>query len=147
MWSRGHSSASRHFLTVAPRGNDTTSVEDTGRACQERLRPCGSMEMNFNAQLARAALNGGVRAPAQPQCDLRHAPVSSSADACWIRDQTNKPISIPTTQAAMVHVEAQPSQRSHPLMMNFPMIFDCAVINIMTVMIGTAMMPLITAVQ
>jgi hypothetical protein len=51
------------------------------------------------------------------------------------------------TQAAIANVEAQPSHRSQPLIVNLPMIRGCAVISIMMVMTGTATTPLTTAVQ
>jgi len=51
------------------------------------------------------------------------------------------------TQAAIAAVEAQPSQRSHPLITNFPLTRLCPLMNIITVMTGTATTPLITAVQ
>ena len=38
--------------------------------------------------------------------------------------QRNQPTTIPITQTAIAPVEAHPSQRSHPLIMNFPMTFD-----------------------
>ena len=47
----------------------------------------------------------------------------------------------------MAAVETQPSQRSHPVMTNFPIIRFSRVINIITVMTGTATTPLITAAQ
>jgi hypothetical protein len=58
----------------------------------------------------------------------------------------NQPTTIPTTQAAMANVEAQPSHRSQPVIVNFPMIRGCAV-SIRMVMTGTATTLLITAVQ
>ena len=54
---------------------------------------------------------------------------------------------IPTTDAAIAAVEVQPSQRNHPTMVNFFMIFRWAVMIIMTIMTGTATTPLITALR
>jgi hypothetical protein len=59
----------------------------------------------------------------------------------------NQPITIPTTQAAIANVEAQPSHRSQPVIVNFHMIRGCAVMSIIIAMTGTATTPLITAVQ
>lgn len=61
----------------------------------------------------------------------------------------NQPTTIPTTQAAIAMVEAQPSHRSQPVIVNFPMIRGCAsaVMSIRMAITGTATTPLITAVQ
>jgi hypothetical protein len=61
--------------------------------------------------------------------------------------QESQPTTIPTTDTAIAAVEAQPSQRNHPTMVNFFMIFRWAVMIIMTIMTGTATTPLITALQ
>ena len=62
-------------------------------------------------------------------------------------DQTSQPATIPNTQAAIAMVDAHPSQRSHPPIVNWPMTLRCAVISIITVITGTATTPLITALQ
>ena len=62
-------------------------------------------------------------------------------------NQIRQVITIPTTHAAIVAVAVQPSPRSQPLMTNFPMTLRCAVIIIITLITGTATMPLITALQ
>ena len=62
-------------------------------------------------------------------------------------DYPNQLMIMPTTQAAIASVDAQPSHRSQPEITNFPMIRGWAVISIITVMTGTATTPLITAVQ
>ena len=56
-------------------------------------------------------------------------------------------IAIPPTQPTIAAVDTHPSQRSQPLIVNVPMTLLSAVMSIMTVMTGTAMRPLITAVQ
>ena len=61
--------------------------------------------------------------------------------------QESQPTTIPTTDTAIAAVEAQPSQRSHPTMMNFFIIFRWAVMIIITLITGTATTPLITALQ
>jgi hypothetical protein len=53
-------------------------------------------------------------------------------------------MTIPATHAAVAAVDAQPSQRSQPTTMNFPITLRLAVISIIT---GTAAMPLMTALQ
>ena len=47
----------------------------------------------------------------------------------------------------MAAVDAQPSHRSQPSIVNLPMILRCAVATIITPTTGTATTPLITALQ
>src|SRR4051794_39018356 len=54
---------------------------------------------------------------------------------------------IPTTHAAIASVDAHPNHLSQPVIVNLPMTRGFAAISIMTVMTGTATIPLITAVQ
>src|SRR5438128_5809444 len=74
--------------------------------------------------------------------DLFHSSVAASGEI-----QTNQPITIPPTQAAMAAVDTHPSHRSQPSIVNLPMTLRCAVITIITAITGTATTPLITALQ
>src|SRR5436853_384248 len=75
-------------------------------------------------------------------------PVLFSGSGLSLRGrQTNQPIAIPQTQAAMAAVDAHPNQRSQPPIVNLPMTLRCAVISIITAITGTATTPLITALQ
>ncbi len=59
----------------------------------------------------------------------------------------NEATIMPRTDAAIAAVAAHPSQRSQPTIGNFPMTLSFAVINIITVITGTATTPFITALQ
>src|SRR5579884_485186 len=54
---------------------------------------------------------------------------------------------IVTTAAAIAAVLSQPTTHSHVGRVSCPMTFGCIVITIMTIISGTATMPLMTAVQ
>ena len=54
---------------------------------------------------------------------------------------------MPMAAAAMTMVAVQPMILSGPEILNFPMIFELATISIIMAMTGTAVTPLITALQ
>lgn len=76
--------------------------------------------------------------------ETRPAPTEFGLQPCAPKIQ---PTNIPTTVTSMAAVESKPKPRSQPRIVKRPMTRGFAVINIITIIKGTATIPLMTAVQ
>src|SRR6185312_12577389 len=93
--------------------------------------------------------NHRLKSATHLKADMARGSYQVVGEVCpkYANGHKSQPTTIPISDTAIAAVDAQPSQRSHPTIMNFFMIFRWAVMIIITLMTGTATTPLITALQ